>query len=863
MAEIVQSYSNGSAIKVVYSYSQSIPNNTTTVTADLYVHRDGYGPSWANGSNVCTAYINIFGHRVMTYTASFNIGSSWVKIGGTGSYVVPNGADGSLVCNILGYFDASGTSSKLAGLEVSQNITFPTIPRASTISSAPGNYSIFDSMYIAVNRASSSFTHQMDIYFSNTNGNWTKVVTNANGHYGTDTTYYFTDDQFNTILSRVPAGTSGYYMVDLWTYAADNSVVGTKQYVYNCYCADASQPSINTYPNSTPDFNIGDNITVHMNKQRGDFTHTVTAGFGSWSATLGTGIQDNVGWNTANNAGSLYSQIPNSNVGTGGVTVYTYRGGVYVGSKGATFYAHVINSNPTLSSLSYIDTNSTVVTLTGNNQNIVQNQSNVQVTVNGASAKNYSSISSYRVQYGGKVVTSSSNVITLGTVPDNNNIVVTVYDSRGNTVQSTKSVTYTSYYSPVISSAIAKRNNDIDAASTLTFNGYVAPITVNNKSFSYCYKISTDSTYSSWTSVTPTYSSNNFSFSGSIGSYDINKSYNIQVKAADYFTSTISTILLPTAQPEISIRNNQIGINKIPENGALDVNGDIYANGINHSAYNTMPSGNGSLDYWKSIRQGVYFCTPGKITGGTGQPTDYGIVEVFTNTGGDGQAIWHEQLQGSMRRLGWNSSIMGSWKRVYDDEYNPTVGGYTTANIIKAYQNDGENAIRAGEHVNNMRNSFAFAYGGDVGAPFVGSLLSFGGLWNSVYQVQIGCNYGSSDNLCYRSLNGDTGNWNGWNRVYDDNYHPNADSAGRVNGNHVRAGNVYINIPAVNTIYSTHVNISGWFSAEPSINVTAYSTVPGSVFVTVSGSSASGFDIYIKRTDGAYGTYVYWSAIGS
>lgn len=840
MAEIVNSYSNGSEIKVVYSYSQDINSNTTTITATLYVHRDGYGPSWANGSNVCTAYINVEGNRIMTYTASFNIGSSWVKIGDTVSTTVYNNADGTKVSNILGYFDASGTTSKLAGLQVSQNITFPTIPRASTIASAPGNYPIFDSMYIAVNRASSSFTHQMDIYFSNTNGNWTKVVVNANGHFGTDTTYYFTDDQFNTILSRIPAGTGGYYMIDLWTYAADNSVVGTKQYVFNCYCADASQPSINTYPNSTPDFNIGDSITVHMNQQRGDYSHTVTAGFGSWSGTLGTGVKYNVGWNTANNAGSLYSQIPNSNVGTGGVTVYTYRGGVYVGSKGATFYAHVVNSNPTVSSVSYVDTNTNTTNLTGNNQNIVQNQSNVQVTVNGANAYNYASISSYRVQYGGKVVTSSSNVINLGTVPDNNSIVVTVYDTRGNTVQASKGVTYTSYYSPVISSAIAKRNNDIDAASTLTFNGYVAPITVNNKAFSYCYKASTDASYGGWIGVTPTYSGNNFSFSGSIGSYDINKSYNIQVKAADYFTATISTILLPTAQPEISIRNNQIGINKIPENGALDVNGDINTNGKLNGSY--LP--------------------------GTRGTTQGGKWPMITNIGGDGvmevgkHIDFHETSEDTndfSSRLSCSGNTLvasGNIKANGTQFISRNVTGETQ---MLSFQNNGNQqsafySYPNGDIILHLYNpatgySWKTAYTFGINGVFGGEASSAQSLrgMNFTYAGQGGQPYwllGSSDDK----------NIYVWN--------PSNFNVDRVDGQHVASGSVWFNYPTVNATQSIHISFSG-FSSPPSVTVSCNSGSPGWVFATIGNLTSTGCDIFFRRTDGAYGTSVEWQAIGT
>ena len=56
MAEIINSYDNGSEIKVVYSYTQNQASNTSTITMTLYVHRDSYGPSW---DQECEAYIKL------------------------------------------------------------------------------------------------------------------------------------------------------------------------------------------------------------------------------------------------------------------------------------------------------------------------------------------------------------------------------------------------------------------------------------------------------------------------------------------------------------------------------------------------------------------------------------------------------------------------------------------------------------------------------------------------------------------------------------------------------------------------------------------------------------------------------------
>ncbi len=116
MAEIVKNYNNGSAIKVVYSYTQNIAKNQSTLTMTLYVHRDSYGPSW---NTHCNAYIQVNGSSAMTYDGSFNIGTSWVKIGSTVSKVITHDADGTKTVTLKGFFDSEGLTSKLANLTVS------------------------------------------------------------------------------------------------------------------------------------------------------------------------------------------------------------------------------------------------------------------------------------------------------------------------------------------------------------------------------------------------------------------------------------------------------------------------------------------------------------------------------------------------------------------------------------------------------------------------------------------------------------------------------------------------------------------------------------------------------------------------
>ena len=464
MSEIVSTLQNGSQVKVVYSYTQNIAANTSTITATLYVHRDSYGPSTDTS---CTAYININGSRAMTYTSGFTIGSSWVQIGSMTTATVAHNADGTKIVNIAGYFN-SNVTSKLENLNVSQNITLTTIPRASPITAEWTNFNIGDAFRVYTNRKNSSFTHALNIYF---------------GSFATTCAYNITDD-----------------------YWFDSSLY----------------------------------------------------------------------------ADSMYQQIPNTNTGTGTLRLITYdTDSNVVGYTELGITAHVVNSNPSFTGFFYQDVDSNTLSLTGDASQIVQSKSNLRVTVTGAAAQNYATVSSYRVQYGSKTVTSSSNVISFGTVSASDSLIVTVVDSRGNTAQQSIAISTIAYSPPVISSASLSRVNNIEAGAVLICAGtYAAYMVTKNKYYlEYRYKTTTSSTWSSYITIVPTVSGGDFSFNANIGSFDIDLSFNFEIMASDYYSTTTQPALLPTAKPVFSIRDGKIGVNKIPENGALDVSGDVYISG--------------------------------------------------------------------------------------------------------------------------------------------------------------------------------------------------------------------------------------------------------------------------------------------
>ena len=200
--------------------------------------------------------------------------------------------------------------------------------------------------------------------------------------------------------------------------------------------ARASQPSINTYPNNSPDFNIDDEIVIHMNRKSSSFTHTVSLSLGNYSYQIATGVTNNCRLDTSIMANQLYQQIPNSSVGEGTITVQTYNGSTLIGTKSCVFYAHVINSNPTFDA-AYLDTNTTTTNITNNNQQIIRSNSTLQVNITNAQAKNYATLSSASVNINGTIYNAtfsgSNATFNIGTLnlSSNTTALVTVTDSRG------------------------------------------------------------------------------------------------------------------------------------------------------------------------------------------------------------------------------------------------------------------------------------------------------------------------------------------------------------------------------------------------------------------------------------------------
>ena len=121
-------------------------------------------------------------------------------------------------------------------------------------------------------------------------------------------------------------------------------------------------------------------------------------------------------------------------------TVYFY---IKTVINGSTFYTNkavtlsIVNANPTFN-VSYLDTNSTTTNITGNNQQIIQNNSTLRINITNATGVKYATLKTASINVNGSVTTQnisgSSVTFNVGTLNVTNNITipVTVTDSRNN-----------------------------------------------------------------------------------------------------------------------------------------------------------------------------------------------------------------------------------------------------------------------------------------------------------------------------------------------------------------------------------------------------------------------------------------------
>ena len=333
----------------------------------------------------------------------------------------------------------------------------------------------------------------------------------------------------------------------------------------------ASQPSCITWPEHTQNVGyFGDEISIHMNRNSADFTHTVRYQFGSVSGTIAEGVETGVRWVIPL---SLMDLLPAVTSGSGTIYVDTYNGSTKIGTKWCGFTAKVPASvKPTCTF--------TLEDITGVDDiygSPVKGLSKIKVTVTANEA--YSSpiascvISANGVRYSGLTATTGL-LKTSGT----STVTATVTDKRGRSGSVSYDMSVQNYAAPAVTALSVRRCNQDGTANKrggyikVTFSAAISSMSSKNNALYYLYyKKSTDSSYTkvSLTALTNQYSVSNYSY---IFDASTSSSYDVRVEAVDRHITGAKSTKAPTAASIFSWRGfktsngveDGVGIGKVP-----------------------------------------------------------------------------------------------------------------------------------------------------------------------------------------------------------------------------------------------------------------------------------------------------------
>ena len=251
----------------------------------------------------------------------------------------------------------------------------------------------------------------------------------------------------------------------------------------------ASQPSIISYPNNTPDFNLGETITIHMSSVNGAFRHNVYFMYADKTYEIARDVQFNCVFDTNKIAEEIYKITTSKKAYSGQIKVDTLFNGNLTGSKTCHYNAHLVGVEPTFTEFTCFDTNAATKAITGNDQVFIQGQSRLGVKIaqeNKAEAKKYASMSKYLASAFGvsatKGFSDTADVqLDLGVVNANTNQVVSVsaLDSRDFATVVRKNITVIPYSRPTLNVSAGRKGN-FENETIVKISGNITSLKIGN-----------------------------------------------------------------------------------------------------------------------------------------------------------------------------------------------------------------------------------------------------------------------------------------------------------------------------------------------------------------------------------------------
>ena len=419
-----------------WSGTQSIPNNRTTITIDVYLR------VWTVSVGARTGTYNVGGNTGEWSAQALSVTSASAytnKKLGTFTQTVDHNASGqasNVTLSVTYPFRGTYSSTYYESITASTTVDLDTIPRYATVTTS------------STAKTETTITMQWTadstidkVWYKIGSGSWTEAGS-VNATSGTYTISSRTANTTYSISTRVRRKDS--------QLTTDSSAVSVTTYDY-------------PYATSMPNFTIGDSVTIKFyNPLSRSITFYVIANDTQIANSYTTSGTSYSGINASSSRTQLYATIPNAKSAT--YKIKTVYGSSQITKTGGTFSIKESDCTPSITSLTYQDTNSTVTGITGDNQLIVNGKSTVRYTASGLTTKNSATVSSvklavngstYTLTVSGTSATGGNASISSGT---NVTATATITDSRG--LKYTKSVTVTMADYSLPSGIITMRRQD-------------------------------------------------------------------------------------------------------------------------------------------------------------------------------------------------------------------------------------------------------------------------------------------------------------------------------------------------------------------------------------------------------------------
>ena len=495
----------------------------------------------------------------------------------SGSISVPHNSDGTKTVTVV----FSTRVYIFGSLDYGGSMTLTSLDRtAPTVSCSVGSITANGFKITASSSATADIWH----YSINGGTSWTQFSTTA----GTSASV--------TLSSLSPSTT---YSVRVQARKRSNQVYGSSGTVYAKTLGGAVINSCTTVTADAATVSLTMNVTVYNAAYSNYVTikngSTTVVSFAAQSWAVGTANRTIT--LTSDQRTALLNAMTDVKSLTVTVELVTKNGTEQIGNTstcGCVIQTTEANSAPTMTSFSVRDSRTTTVAVTGNSQRFIQGYSYVYVTPGTATAKNGASIVKYAASCNGVTYSNTTGAaLNLYTVSKSGtlDVVVTATDSRGYTVSTTQQITVIPYEKPKVSEISLRRTNDIEAEMQLVFNGSISPITVDGTQknsllyVQYRYKLTSASSYGSYTAITDavTQSGSSFSYSNlELCSLDANSSYDFHIYIRDQL-NTLSGVNLyftvPQGTPLVALRKKKVGVNTPTPDAALHVVGDGHFEG--------------------------------------------------------------------------------------------------------------------------------------------------------------------------------------------------------------------------------------------------------------------------------------------